>query len=135
VPRARQPAGLMVRSAAGFVNRPRFFFLCRSRYSTGDRLEIIGPGMGHRRRSSLICRHSPKRVVRNCQGSWPRATSPAIAILFFDCSWPQRVGDPTEARKARKPACLDRLDGRDQVSYSSLRRLAVFSRRAAHGRS
>src|SRR6516225_9781117 len=66
-----------------FRQSPWFCLLCGSRYSTGDRLEIIGLGMTHRRRSPLICRHGPKRVVRNCQGSWPTATSPAIAMLFF----------------------------------------------------
>src|SRR5215469_15312070 len=55
-----------------FRQSPWFFLLCRSRYLTGDRLEIIEPGMAHRPRSTLICRHGPKRVVKElAQGYLP----------------------------------------------------------------
>src|SRR5215469_891847 len=90
-----------------FRQSPWFFLLCRSRYSTGDRFEIIGLGMTHRRRSPLICRHGPKRVVRNCQGSWPKATSPAIALLVFRLLLAAARRRSYQARRARGPGCLD----------------------------
>ena len=141
--RARQPAGFAVSWFYGplrgeFRQSPWFFLLCGSRYSTGDRLEIVGPGMADRRRSPLICRHGPRRVVRNCQGSWPKATSPRYRAPVSSIAHGRNASAILPRRGGPENQHVStRLDGRDQVRYSSLsallalRRPAVFSRRGA----
>src|SRR5262249_37231210 len=66
----------------------------------------------HRPRSatSKSC-HLPAVVLESeleiAKGVGPRLPPRYRDAVFFDCSWPKRVGDPTQARRARKPACLD----------------------------
>src|SRR5215469_15820820 len=74
---------------------------------------------------------APSVSLEIAKGVGPRLPPPLSRCWFFDCSWPQPVGDPTRRGGREDQDASTRLDGRDQVSYSSLRRPAVFSPRGA----